>query len=119
MSTKPLNNFANVVTQIFGNRDVMPACLRQKPVKIVTTIGQLTDAVANIGGDRVAVEGLMGPGVDPHLYKPAGDITKLSGADIVIYNGLFLEAKMENIFKKWVADQDRPRWGRHPQPTPG
>ena len=41
----------------------------QKPVKIVTTIGQLTDAVANIGGDRVAVEGLMGPGVDPHLYK--------------------------------------------------
>ena len=102
MSTKPLNNFANVVTQIFlGIAMLCQPAYAQKPVKIVTTIGQLTDAVANIGGDRVAVEGLMGPGVDPHLYKASeSDVRKLSGADIFIYNGLFLEAKMENIFKK-------------------
>lgn len=102
MSTKPLNNFPKVVTQIFmGIAMLCQPAYAQKPVKIVTTIGQLTDAVANIGGDRVAVEGLMGPGVDPHLYKASeSDVRKLSRADIVIYNGLFLEAKMENIFKK-------------------
>lgn len=72
-----------------------------EPIKVVTTIGQLTDAVKNIGGEYVDVQGLMGAGVDPHLYKASeSDVSKLSKADIIFYSGLFLEAKMEAIFEK-------------------
>ena len=68
---------------------------------VVTTTGMLGDAVINIAGDSVVVESLMGPGVDPHLYKATqGDIEKLTQADLVIYNGLFLEGKMEEIFER-------------------
>lgn len=70
-------------------------------VNVVTTTGQITDAVAFIGGEHVRVEGLMGPGVDPHLYRASeSDVRRLSSADIIFYNGLFLEAKMEDIFER-------------------
>ena len=70
-------------------------------VKITTTTNVITDLVENIGGNKVQVTGLMGPGVDPHLYRPsASDVKKLQEADIVFYNGLDLEGKMGDIFVK-------------------
>ena len=70
-------------------------------IMITTTTNVITDLVENIGGDRVQVTGLMGPGVDPHLYRPsASDVKKLQDADIVFYNGLDLEGKMGDIFVK-------------------
>ena len=49
-------------------------------------------------GDRVEVTALMGPGVDPHLYKASeGDVRRLAGADLVLYNGLHLEAKLADV----------------------
>lgn len=68
---------------------------------ITTTTNVITDLVENIGGDSVSVTGLMGPGVDPHLYRPsAGDVKELQNADIVFYNGLDLEGKMGDILVK-------------------
>ena len=68
---------------------------------VTTTTNVITDLVENIGGDNVSVTGLMGPGVDPHLYRPsAGDVKKLQNADIIFYNGLDLEGKMGDIFVK-------------------
>lgn len=62
---------------------------------IVTTTGMVTDIVRQIAGDRAEVVGLMGSGVDPHLYKPTrSDIMKLRRADVIFYNGLLLEGKM-------------------------
>ena len=70
-------------------------------VMVTTTTNVITDLVENIGGDKVQVIGLMGPGVDPHLYRPsASDVKKLQDADIVFYNGLDLEGKMGDIFVK-------------------
>jgi manganese/zinc/iron transport system substrate-binding protein len=64
-------------------------------IRVTATTGMVADAVRNVGGDRVAVESLMGPGIDPHLYKPtAGDINKLSDADVIFFNGLELEGRM-------------------------
>ena len=61
----------------------------------------ITDLVKNIGGDKLDVKGLMGAGVDPHLYKASeGDVSKLFNADVVIYNGLHLEGKLEEVFEK-------------------
>ncbi|MEJ1221683.1 metal ABC transporter solute-binding protein, Zn/Mn family [Sediminicola sp. 1XM1-17] len=70
-------------------------------LKIVTTTTMITDLVQNIGGDAVEVQGLMGSGVDPHLYKASeGDVSKLFNADLVIYGGLHLEGKLVEIFEK-------------------
>ena len=70
-------------------------------VMVTTTTNVITDLVEHIGGDHVKVTGLMGPGVDPHLYRPsASDVKKLQDADIVFYNGLDLEGKMGDIFVK-------------------
>lgn len=70
-------------------------------IRIVTTIGMVTDIVKNVGGDRVEVTGLMGPGVDPHLYKAsAGDVQRLTSGQLIFYNGLHLESKMGDILAK-------------------
>lgn len=68
---------------------------------VVATTGMLYDAIINIAGDSVTTEAIMGPGVDPHLYKATqGDLEKFNKADIIIYNGLLLEGKMSEILKK-------------------
>lgn len=73
----------------------------EERLHITTTIGMITDVVQEVGGDHVEVIGLMGPGVDPHLYKASqGDISKLEDAEIILYGGLHLEGKMTEIFEK-------------------
>lgn len=68
-------------------------------IRIVTTIAQIAEPLSVIGGDKVEVKSLMGPGVDPHLYAATqGDIKKLQGGDIVFYSGLHLEANMVKVF---------------------
>ena len=68
---------------------------------IVTTTGMIEDAVKNIAGDLVKTEALMGPGVDPHLYKAThGDLSRLNQADAIFYNGLHLEGKMGEVLHK-------------------
>ena len=70
-------------------------------IQIVTTISQIGEPIEVIGGNRVDVESLMGPGIDPHLYKATqGDINKLQDADIILYNGLHLEGNMGKVFEK-------------------
>lgn len=67
-------------------------------LQVVTTTGMIADLVKNIGGDRVEVVALMGPGVDPHLYKASeGDIGRLSRAQVIFYNGLHLEGRMGDV----------------------
>lgn len=71
-----------------------------RPVVVATT-GMIADAARNLLGESVEVVGLMGPGVDPHLYKASrGDLDALTRADVVIYNGLHLEGKMGDVMEK-------------------
>lgn len=86
---------------------VLLASCNNKPKKengklnVVTTTTMITDLVKNIGQDKIDVKGLMGAGVDPHLYKASeGDVSKLFNADVIIYNGLHLEGKLEDVFEK-------------------
>ncbi|MCM3748229.1 zinc ABC transporter substrate-binding protein [Paenibacillus pasadenensis] len=70
-------------------------------IAVTATTGMIADAAKVVGGERVSVEALMGPGVDPHLYKAShGDMVKLDEADIVFYGGLHLEGKMTEVLKK-------------------
>ena len=61
----------------------------------------VADLVKQVGGDRVEVVQLMGPGVDPHLYRPtSADASQLSKADVIFYSGLMLEGRMGDLFTK-------------------
>jgi manganese/zinc/iron transport system substrate-binding protein len=61
----------------------------------------IADAVTNVGGDLVEVTALMGPGVDPHLYKAsAGDLTAMMAADVIFFNGLHLEGKLTEVLEQ-------------------
>jgi manganese/zinc/iron transport system substrate-binding protein len=76
-----------------------------EPIAVVTTIGMIADAAERVGGERVSVDGLMGPGIDPHLYKASeGDLRRLERADLILYAGLHLEAKMADVLER-IADQ--------------
>jgi manganese/zinc/iron transport system substrate-binding protein len=73
----------------------------ENQLPIVATTSIVADLVRNIGGVRVNVQSLMGPGVDPHLYKAsAGDVRRLEEAEIVFYNGLHLEAGMAIVLER-------------------
>ena len=81
--------------------------LDDEKLKVTSTIGMIGDVVSNIGGQHVESIRLMKPGIDPHLYKASqGDIAKLENADLIFYNGLQLEGKMGEIFKK--VEQQKP-----------
>jgi manganese/zinc/iron transport system substrate-binding protein len=76
----------------------------QQPIRAVATVGMVADLVTHIGGERVTVTTLMGPGVDPHLYKPSlGDVRALDQADAIFFGGLHLEGRMVELFEKMNA----------------
>jgi manganese/zinc/iron transport system substrate-binding protein len=84
---------------------VLFACREQeaeeggKPV-VVTTTGQIWDAVRNIAGDAVVVYNLLGPGINPHSYIPTeSDMSLFARSDIILWNGLFLEANLTKVLK--------------------
>lgn len=67
-------------------------------LNVVATTGMIADTAARVGGDLVKVRALMGPGVDPHAYRQTRtDIVAMAKADLVLWNGLFLEAQMEEV----------------------
>ncbi len=71
-----------------------------RPYFVATTM-MLEDAISQIGGDLVQVYGLMGPGVDPHMYRATPrDFQRMEQADMVVYNGLFLEARLSEILSR-------------------
>lgn len=70
-------------------------------INAVATVGMLADTVEAVGGDRVTVERLMGPGIDPHLYKPTRrDIIAIQDADLVFSVGLHLEGQMGEVLAR-------------------
>ena len=100
---------------IIASTVFLPSCEQQDKTKkrgdgqlnIVATIGMIADITEIVGGDHVKLTGLMGPGIDPHLYKAtAGDVSRLSSADIIFYNGLHLEAKMSEVLQQ-MSSQTR------------
>ena len=77
-----------------------------RPIRVTTTTNFITDTAREIGGDRVEVTGLMGPGVDPHLYKAsAKDVGLLREADVIFYGGLELEGRMTDLLDELASRQ--------------
>lgn len=77
-----------------------PSALAQQGPKltVVTTTNIVGDTVRQVVGDGAEVVSLMGPGVDPHLYRATqSDLRRLSQADVIFYNGLNLEGRIGDI----------------------
>ena len=70
------------------------------PIKVVATTTQAYDLMQILAGDTLQITGLMGAGVDPHLYKPTeSDISAMNQAQLVVYSGLHLEGQFESVFQ--------------------
>lgn len=70
-----------------------------RKMQVVVTTNIIGDLVRQVGGNEVTLTTLMGPGVDPHLYRASeGDVQTMAAADLVLYNGLHLEGKMTDVF---------------------
>ena len=86
---------AGLVTASFAPRAVFAS---DGVLAVVATTGMIADTARRIGGDLVSVRALMGPGVDPHGYRQTRtDIVAMAKADLVLWNGLYLEAQMEDV----------------------
>ena len=78
-----------------------PPDLSGRIIKVVATTGMVADLVKNIGGERVEVTALMGPGVDPHMYKASErGVIHMSESDVVFYSGLHLEGAMTRVLER-------------------
>lgn len=72
-----------------------------KKLNVVATTGMVADLVREVGGERIEVLTMMGPGVDPHLYKPtSADSRNLGASDVIFYNGLLLEGRLGDLFAR-------------------
>lgn len=68
---------------------------------VVATTGQVGDLARVIGGDHVDVVTLMGPGVDPHLFKASeSNVIDLIDADLILYSGLHLEGNLSEVLEQ-------------------
>jgi manganese/zinc/iron transport system substrate-binding protein len=74
---------------------------KEEVIDVVCTTGPVADILQNLGGERLRVIALMGPGIDPHLYRAsAADVERLNDADMIFYNGMHLEGRMAELFEK-------------------
>ena len=84
-----------------GKSEKTSVDIASRKINVVSTTGMINNIVINVGGERVDAVGLMGPGVDPHLYKASeGDVTRMADADLIFYNGLHLEGAMTEVFEQ-------------------
>jgi zinc transport system substrate-binding protein len=69
-------------------------------VKVIATLFPLYDFARTIGQDRVEVSLLLPPGVEAHSFEPKpSDIVKISGTDLFIYTGKFMEPWVDQVLK--------------------
>lgn len=83
--------------------------IAERTIDAVATTGMVGDLILNVGGDRVEIDTLMGPGVDPHLFKASErTLRTMERGDIVFYNGLHLEGGLSFVLEEMGKTQ--PTW---------
>lgn len=77
-------------------------------INITTTTNIMKDLADRIGGEKVNVYSLMGPGIDPHQYiaRP-NDFIALDKADLIIASGLHLEGKIIGVIESFENDGNK------------
>jgi len=77
-----------------------PALAQEAPLGVLATVSMIADVATNVAGDCAEVTSLLGPGSDPHLYRPtAADVTKLASAELILYVAPELEARLAVVLE--------------------
>lgn len=98
--------FRNLIALLFSALVLFGCSPKQEP-KVVATVGMIADLAKTIAADCAEVEAVMGPGIDPHLYKPsASDVQLLQNAILIFYSGYHLEGQMGEVLAK--LEETRP-----------
>jgi manganese/zinc/iron transport system substrate-binding protein len=101
MIARPFKSFAAAVLAAAAAMGAAHA--QTQPINVVTTVGMIADVARNVGGSCVAVTAIMGPGIDPHLYRArAGDVQTLQRAEIILYSGYFLEGQLGEVLARFA-----------------
>ena len=101
MTSRPLVATAFVLVALLASGLATTAARAADKLNLVATVSMIGDAVSAVAGDRAEVTTLMGEGVDPHLYRQTqSDIAAMVRADAVFWNGLYLEAQLEEFLQK-------------------
>lgn len=130
----------SLLTVLMGvDNNQYSAFAQNETLNVVTSVSPITNIVKNIGGDKINLTGLVPEGVNSHTFEPVpSDIIKLSNADLVIINGLYLEDNIEKAVNElltknpniqllklgdntvnstdWVFDFSFPKEMGHPNP---
>ena len=74
-------------------------------LSVGTTVAPITSIVANIGGDRVRITGIVPEGTNSHTFEPKPSVAELlSTIDVLYVNGLKLEDPTTNLAKQNMKD---------------
>ncbi len=72
----------------------------EPPLRVLATVGMVGDVARAVAGPCAAVETLLGPGTDPHSYRAsAGDVRRLSAAELILYVDPALEARLAEVLE--------------------
>jgi zinc/manganese transport system substrate-binding protein len=96
-----MNRRAFVRTVLAAALAVFPGMAQaQEKLQVVASFSILADLTKNVGGDRVDVSALVGPGSDAHVYTPTpADARNVAAAKLVIVNGLGFEGWLARLVK--------------------
>ncbi len=101
----PIRRRATLAALALGLAALTPSLHAQSPLKAVASFSILGDLVKAVGGDRVAVDVLVGPGADAHVFQPTPSHARLVGqAQVVFSNGLGFEGWMGRLLKTLIDD---------------
>lgn len=74
------------------------AAAQAEPLKVVASFSIIGDFAREVGGDRIALTTLVGPGNDAHVYEPKpSDAVAMKAADVILVNGLNFEGFLNRL----------------------
>jgi ABC-type Zn uptake system ZnuABC Zn-binding protein ZnuA len=88
-----------------GGADGTSAASEDGRLRVVTTVAPITSIVSAVGGDLVAVEGIVPEGTNSHTFEPPPSAAAvLAGADVLFANGLELEEPTKDLAEANLGD---------------
>jgi len=75
-----------------------PSLAQEPPLRVLATVAMISDVARDVAGECAEVDALLGPGSDPHLYRPtAADVRALARAGLILYVDPALEARLAEV----------------------
>jgi ABC-type Zn uptake system ZnuABC Zn-binding protein ZnuA len=95
--------FSSLTTSYALDQDNISQQIADK-LNVVTSVAPITNIVQNIGGNKINLIGLVPEGVNSHTFEMIpSDIIRINDADLIIIDGLNLEADVEKTAENAIS----------------